>query len=221
MSAPLTKSELQALHNPNYELEQKKAYIKYSRAIHRLANTRHLEYTVNNIYNNIIENAKKGASTYTVNILNENGIYNDTTINISEIKGNSAIDISGNYIIDVFSNPILAIINNKLYDISGGEHNQELIDNMSIQGEIDISGNNIVVDSTNTVLFTVSSNNEILNSNGNVIGTINEKNFINNVLDCISTKFNGIISEIKTTIVPPVDENSIGHTIKSIIFNWE
>jgi hypothetical protein len=214
MTERLTSTHIQALYNSTYELEQQKAFAKHMRAMNRLSNDKNLEYITNEIYNNIIESAKKSNQRSHTTAIIEEGYEGELSgIYINEIKGNSNIDISGNYILNIFSNPILDISNNNLYDISGEALGQQLLSNMIIQGEIDISGNNVVVDASNNVLFKVSGN-KVLRENNSEIATITEDTLSNRVLSKISDKFGGITGGILGEIKTSTPQN------KSLVFDW-
>jgi hypothetical protein len=214
----ISKNELQALYNPTYELEQQKGLAKYMRAMHRLANDKNLEFITNEIYNNIIEVAKKGQQSHTTTIIEDGAGGEISGLYFNEINCNGCIDISDNYIIDVFSNPILAISNNNLYDMSGSELGNLIISNMNIQGELDISGANVVVDASNNVLFKVSGTN-VLGADDSILGTITEEKLSTRVLNCMLEKFDGVTGEIQTPMLLMSEENSTPVN-KSLIFNW-
>ncbi len=222
MSGPSAINELFSLYNPTYELEQQKAFSKHMRAMHRLSNDKNLEFITNEIYNNIIESDKKGERSHTTTIIEEGYEGELSGIYINEIKCNSNIDISGNYILDVFSNPILDISGNKLYSISGGELSTEIMSNITIQGEIDISGNNVVIDASNNVLFKVSGN-KVLSPDNSEIATITEDTLSSRVLSKLSDKFDGITGGITGEITTPIivfsNENSTPQN-KSLVFDW-
>jgi hypothetical protein len=208
MTEQLTTTHIQALYNPNYELEQQKAFAKHMRSMNRLSNDKKSEDISNEIYSNIIESVKKSNQrSYTTAIIEEGYEGELSGMYFNEIKGNSNIDISGNYILDIFSNPILAISDNSLYGISGEALGQLLLSNMSIQGEIDISGNNVVVDASNNVIFKVSGN-KVLRENNTTIATITEDTLSSRVLSKVLNMFDGITGEITTS------------ANKSLVFDW-
>lgn len=219
MSGRLTKNDLLALHNPSLLLAQQKAGAKNGRAAHRYSHQLNFETHVNNIYDNIINNARNGEVSTSIPIVEEGGSTPEMAdIYINEVKCNSCIDISGNYIIDVLSNPILAVTNNNLYDISGGELGNLIISNMNIQGELDISGNNTVVDDVGNVLFKVSGDN-VLGTDDSILATIVEATLSNKVLSTILSKFEDISGEIQTPVML-FSEGDSPPPNKSMIFSW-
>jgi hypothetical protein len=219
MSGRLSVNTLLSLYNPNYEIEKQKAFAKHMRSMNRLSNDKNLEYISNEIYNNIIESAKKSIQrSYTTAIIEEGYEGELSGMYFNEIKGNSNIDISGNYILDIFSNPILAISNNSLYDISGGALGQVPLSSVNIQGEIDISGNNMVVDASNNVIFKVSGN-KVLREDNSEIATITEDTLSNRVLSKVLNMFDGITGEIITPVVFFSNENPTPQN-KELVFGW-
>jgi hypothetical protein len=219
MSGRITKEQLLDLAIPNYEAEQQKAFAKHMRAMHRLSNDKNLEFITNEIYSNIIESAKKGQQSHSTTIV-ENGTEGEISgFYFNEIYCNGCIDISGIYIIDVFSNPILAINNNNLYDISGEELGTVILSNMNIQGELDISGPNVVIDSANTVLFKVSGN-TVLGPDDTVLASITENILSTTVLGKILDKFDGITGVIQTPTVSYSDETPVPVN-KLLEFRWD
>ena len=206
MSGLLTKQSLLSLYNPNYEADKQKAAVKYTRSQHRASNEYNLENLTDTIYSNIIESAKKGEQSITVTIVEACETIDESCIYIHEIYGNSAIDIVDNNIVDGFSNPILSINNNNLYDISQGD--SQIISNIIIPNEIDISGNNVVIDASNNVIFKISGT-DLLGADDTPIHTINEAKLSTKVLECVLNKFDGI-----TGIIDQSTPN------KCVIFNW-
>jgi hypothetical protein len=218
MSVKLTNSYLQGLGNPQYEIQKQKAAAKRNRAMNRLSNEKNLEFIVNEIYSNIIESAKKGDMTHSTTIIEDGSIPETPQFYFNEINANSNVDVSGNYILDIFSNPILVISENNLYDISDGNPNNVIISNMTVEGEIDISGTNIVVDASNNVLFKVVGD-KILDAADNELGTITEDKLSSRVLTEISNKFESISATIESPMLLMSSENPVP-VYKSLVFDW-
>jgi hypothetical protein len=217
MSGRLTQSQLLALYNPIYLTERQKADAKYNRYQHRYAISYDLETTTNTIYENIIEAAKRGEQSFTVNIIEEGGNTDVSGIYFNELYCNYRLDVSGNDIIDVLSNSILRISENNLYSIS--DLINPLISNMNIQGEIDVSGANVIVDASNNVLFKVVGT-KVYDSNDTEIDAINEDKFSDKVLNNVNNMFEGMTGTIEQPIMQFSVEEGSSPPPKIMTFDW-
>jgi hypothetical protein len=223
MSGLMTAYDLYELYKDNYDAEKQKADAKYDRAQHRAANTFNLENITNTIYNDIIETAKKTRDGYSIHIVEEGETTDGITNYFNEIYCNSRVDVSGNDILNVLSKPILRIVGNNLYDLYDGEVGQLLISGMTIQGEIDISGANVVVDASDNVLFklvsTVNGSN-ILGADDSLIGTITEDKLSDNVITNVLSKFIDVSGQIETILRIYSDDGLPPPPNKKIVFGW-